>query len=164
MTDPTPAALAEQAAEAIRALNRSTFAPDPTPPGYTEPAEVAATVASLRILADRLPQALRQASQWLADQDRAGRLLAASGAAIPAPQAAGFEPIPGAARDTAAQALADEWPEWDADTYCNAPFDEHDHENCYPTAWWPGREQVSAAVIRGLVDAGWTLTPPGGGT
>jgi hypothetical protein len=85
-------------------------------------------------------------------------------AALPAPRPAGFEPIPGPARDAGAAGLAEYWPGWDADTECDAPLAEHDHELCYPMAWWPGRDQVAAAVVRGLVDAGWTFTPPAGGT
>lgn len=71
-----------------------------------------------------------------------------------------FRPIPDQARDTGAAGLADAWPGWDSDTYCDAPLDEHDHENCYPMAWWPDRSAVAAAVVRGLIDVGWTLTPP----
>jgi hypothetical protein len=75
VTDPqSPAELAEQAAEAIRALNRTTFSPDPTPPGYVQPSDVAATVGALETLAQRLPQAFRQASQWLSDGDDDGRI------------------------------------------------------------------------------------------
>jgi hypothetical protein len=70
VTDPTPAALAEQAAEAIRALNHATIRGG----GYTYPSDVDRVIGSLTTLAQRLPQALRQAGQWLADQDCAGRI------------------------------------------------------------------------------------------
>jgi hypothetical protein len=90
--------------------------------------------------------------------------LTALDAALPAPRPAGFKPIPDQARNAGTAGLAEYWPGWDADTECDAPLAEHDHENCYPMAWWPDRAAVAAAVVRGLVDAGWTLTPPAGGT
>lgn len=72
----------------------------------------------------------------------------------------GFRPIPERARDDGARALAAGWP-WDDNTQCATPYDEHEHEDCCPLAWWPDRSAVAAAVVRGLLESGWTLTPPG---
>jgi hypothetical protein len=72
-----------------------------------------------------------------------------------------FRQVPDQARDAGAAGLADTWSGWDADTECDAPLADHDHDLCYPMAWWPDRTAVAAAVVRGLADAGWTLTPPG---
>ncbi len=71
MTDQSPAAHADRAVGAIRDLNRATLSSHPSRPGYLNPVEVSAAVASLEVLADRLPQAIRQARQWLADADNA---------------------------------------------------------------------------------------------
>jgi hypothetical protein len=52
---------AENAAEAVRALNHATAWGE----GYIWPADVSAVIARLQILAARLPQALNQAGRWL---------------------------------------------------------------------------------------------------
>lgn len=69
------------------------------------------------------------------------------------------EPVPPDARDIAADALMVHAPHWDANTEPHG--EHHPHEGCF-SAWWPTRTAVSAAVIRGLIEAGWTLTQPGG--
>lgn len=72
-----------------------------------------------------------------------------------------FTPVPDAARKAAEAGLLDWHPEWDDMDQCETGFDvDHDHEHCAPVAWWPMRETVAAAAVRGLLDAGWTLTPP----
>jgi len=71
-TDPTPAALADQAAEAIRALNHATI--NYRGNGYVYPANVNDVLANLATLGQRLPQALDQAQAWLERQDKAGLL------------------------------------------------------------------------------------------
>ena len=65
----TPAELARQAAEAVRALNHATLTG-----GYVTPSDVDAVVAVLEALAQRLPQALRQAATWLEAEHDAGRV------------------------------------------------------------------------------------------
>ena len=70
---PGPHRLADAAAEAIRALNHATLRHgDPT--GYAWPCDVDAVIGELQLLAERLPQALEQAREWLADQLVAGRV------------------------------------------------------------------------------------------
>ena len=59
----TPVELARAGSEAIRALNHATLGL--AQPGYEWPADVDAAIAELQVLAERLPQALRQASSWL---------------------------------------------------------------------------------------------------
>lgn len=70
MTEPkTPAQLADDAAEAIRALNHVTMS---TRPGWEFPADAYSVVGNLRELAQRLPQLLQQTEvflQRLADGD-----------------------------------------------------------------------------------------------
>ena len=68
-----PADHAEAAAEAIRALNHATLRHG-DPAGYEWPSDVDAVIANLQLLADWLPQALRQAQGWLVDQQAAGRV------------------------------------------------------------------------------------------
>jgi hypothetical protein len=67
--EPTLAELADQAAEAIRSLNHRTM------PGrdLEYPADVYAIVGTLKVMADRLPQLLRQLSAWLEAEHKAGR-------------------------------------------------------------------------------------------
>jgi hypothetical protein len=71
---PTPGSapweLARDAAEAIRAVNHRTLDRD----GYGEPADLDATLVELVTLADRLPQAITQATTWLDHQHAEGRL------------------------------------------------------------------------------------------
>lgn len=56
-----PVDVAEQAAEAIRALNHATRHPDV----WTWPCDLAATLGELRALAERLPQTFAQVASWL---------------------------------------------------------------------------------------------------
>lgn len=75
-SDPTdrvgdPAGYADTAAEAVRALIHTTR---PTAGEQTEPAEVYAVLGALALLAGRLPQALTQLRELVADQYTAGRL------------------------------------------------------------------------------------------
>ena len=62
---------AEAAAEAIRALNHATIRSGDRA-GYEWPSDVDAVIGNLQLLAEFLPQALRQAQDWLADQHVAG--------------------------------------------------------------------------------------------
>lgn len=74
--DPEPARPrdhAETASEAVRALNHATLRHG-DPAGYEWPSDVDAVIAELQLLTERLPQALRQARDWLADQLVAGRV------------------------------------------------------------------------------------------
>ncbi len=79
------------------------------------------------------------------------------------------DPVPRDARNVGAAALEVLNSQWDDNTGCehvNGLADLRasaliEHENCYPTAWWPGRKAVAASVIRGLLESGWALTPPG---
>ena len=64
---------AEAAAEAIRALNHATIVSG-DPAGYQWPSDVDSVIGNLQLLAERLPQALQQARDWLADQLDAGRV------------------------------------------------------------------------------------------
>jgi hypothetical protein len=64
---------AEAAAEAIRALSHATIRHG-DPAGYEWPSDVDAVIAELQLLAERLPQALVQAREWLAEQLVAGRV------------------------------------------------------------------------------------------
>ena len=59
---------ARAAAEAVRSLNHETLPPT----GYEWPADVDTVIGALEMLAERLPQALRQAERWLNDQSDAG--------------------------------------------------------------------------------------------
>jgi len=60
---------AEAAAESIRRLNHETIRD-----GYRWPSEVAEVVGELQLVAERLPQALRQAAAWLQTEHGAGRV------------------------------------------------------------------------------------------
>ncbi|MFD3336158.1 hypothetical protein ACFWV1_26445 [Streptomyces sp. NPDC058700] len=71
MTDKTPAQLADQAADAIRAINHLTLGPRD---GFQYPGDVYSLVAGLSQLARMLPQALEQTSRLIADLAEAGRL------------------------------------------------------------------------------------------
>ncbi|MFH8737002.1 hypothetical protein [Streptomyces sp. NPDC017964] len=75
----TAASLASQAAEAIREFNHRTF-PDPRQtPELLYPSTVGDAVASLKVLAQRLPQAIAQTSDALATQVNNGHVGAAYG-------------------------------------------------------------------------------------
>ena len=60
---------AEGAAEAIRSLNHTTIRG-----GYEQPGDVSVVVGALQSMAERLPQALRQAEGWLDNELRQGRI------------------------------------------------------------------------------------------
>jgi len=63
--------LAEQAAEAVRAMNHLTR---PGAGALDDPAEVCEIVVALSCATARLPQLLAQLSSWLVGERRAGRL------------------------------------------------------------------------------------------
>jgi hypothetical protein len=71
MTDKTPAKLADEAAEAIRAINHLTRSPRD---GWEYPGDVYSLVGNLSQLAMMLPQALEQASRFIADLNEGGHL------------------------------------------------------------------------------------------
>lgn len=71
-----PVGCAEVAAEAARALNHATR---PSAGALTGPAEVYAVLGALGLLAGRLPQALTQLRDLVADQHAAGRLRIVDG-------------------------------------------------------------------------------------
>jgi hypothetical protein len=66
----SPAALAHQAAEAVRSLNHATIFGG----GYEWPSDVDGVLVELELLARRIPQALYQASRWLAQAEAAGQV------------------------------------------------------------------------------------------
>lgn len=72
-----PADQAWKAAEAIRSLNHATFAGT----GYEWPSDVDAVIAGLETMAQRMPQGLRQAGQWLHRASEAGAIGHDEGAA-----------------------------------------------------------------------------------
>lgn len=67
------AALAGQAAEAIRSLNLETLPADGAP-ALTHPADVDSVIAGLMIMAQRLPQLLGQLAAYLEREHAAGRV------------------------------------------------------------------------------------------
>ena len=69
--DLTVGQLAEQAAEAIRALNHLTR---PATTALRDPAEAGDLAAALSCLTGRLPQLLGQLNRWLTGQQQAGHL------------------------------------------------------------------------------------------
>jgi hypothetical protein len=77
--EPTPAGLADAAAEAIRALNHATL---PGAGGLSYPGDVYSVLIALSVLAARLPQALAQAETFLVAQLTAGRIVIVDGAHI----------------------------------------------------------------------------------
>jgi hypothetical protein len=83
--EPTPAGLADAAAEAIRALNHTTL---PGAGGLTYPGDVYSLLAALSLLAARLPQALTQTETFLAAELAAGRIVIVDGAHTGDPAAA----------------------------------------------------------------------------
>src|SRR5512135_2066809 len=73
LDQPTPADTAETAAEAIRSLNHSTQGVGDQ--GALEyPAQVYGIIASLKVMAGRLPQLFDQLSAWLEHEQAAGRV------------------------------------------------------------------------------------------
>ena len=70
----TPGEAAWQAADAIRALNHLTLVTTDPHAGYLGPDDVASVIGGLHTLAERLPQALRQASSWLTSQHHHDRI------------------------------------------------------------------------------------------
>jgi hypothetical protein len=83
--EPTPAGLADAAAEAIRALNHATL---PGSGGLAYPGDVYSVLIALSLLAARLPQALAQAETFLVAQLTAGRIVIVDGAHTGDPDAA----------------------------------------------------------------------------
>lgn len=79
-TGTEPAALAGTAAEAVRAINHLTLAP-PTPgsPGREDVADLYWVLVEVRLLVERLPQALHQLARHLQHQDAHGRCRSDSG-------------------------------------------------------------------------------------
>jgi hypothetical protein len=71
VSDKTPAQLADQAAEAIRAINHLTMSPRDD---WQYPGDIYSLVGNLSQMAMMLPQALDQASRLLADLNESGRL------------------------------------------------------------------------------------------
>jgi len=67
---PSPAALARTAAEAVRSLNHATLGGD----GLEQPADAYAVLGELSLTASRIPQLLGQVGRWLAVALAAGRL------------------------------------------------------------------------------------------
>jgi hypothetical protein len=72
----SPAALAGQAAEAVRALNHATL---PGTGGLVFPADAYDEARQLALLASRLPQALAQLLTFLRAEVKAGRVVIVSG-------------------------------------------------------------------------------------
>jgi hypothetical protein len=76
MTEPCVTDLANDAAEAIRSLNHATFpGTESTPAGLTWPSDAYDVLASLSLLAARLPQLLAQLDRYLTAQVEAGRVV-----------------------------------------------------------------------------------------
>lgn len=71
MTAQTPAQLADQAAEAVRAINHLTMSPRDD---WQYPSDVYSLVGDLSRMAMMLPQALEQASRLIADLNEGGHL------------------------------------------------------------------------------------------
>lgn len=71
-----PAALAAEAAEAVRALNHATL---PGTSGLIYPADAYDVSGALSLLASRLPQALAQLLAFLQAEVAAGRVIIVSG-------------------------------------------------------------------------------------
>jgi hypothetical protein len=79
------AELADSAAEAIRSLNHATF---PGTDGLQFPSDAYDVIASLGLLAARLPQLLGQLDHWLTRQVETGRVAVDGGDYAGDPQAA----------------------------------------------------------------------------
>jgi hypothetical protein len=71
VSDKTPAQLADQAAEAVRAINHLTRSPGDD---WQYPGDVYSLVGNLTQMAMMLPQALEQASRLIADLNEEGHL------------------------------------------------------------------------------------------
>lgn len=71
-----PAALADEAAESVRALNHATL---PGTGGLVFPADAYDVTGALSLLASRLPQALAQLLAFLQTEAAAGRVVIVSG-------------------------------------------------------------------------------------
>jgi hypothetical protein len=71
VSDKTPAQLADDAAEAVRAINHRTMSPGED---WQYPGDIYSLVANLSQMAMMLPQALEQASRMLADLNEGGHL------------------------------------------------------------------------------------------
>lgn len=112
------AELAQEAAEAVRALSHVTIFPDGDG-GLRYPADVYATLGELATLGHRLPQAVRQLTAFLHRQHQAGHVAIDAGTRYAGDPAAAVEGATvflqvaeqlaeqlGAALDQAAQALA----------------------------------------------------------
>lgn len=80
-----PARLAEDAAEAVRALNHATL---PGSGGLMFPADAYETAGALAVLVARLPQALAQLSAFLQAETEAGQIIIAAGPHVGDPGAA----------------------------------------------------------------------------
>lgn len=76
MTGPTPAGLADTAAEAVRALNHATIRGTT---GLVHPTDAYDVLGNLALLAARLPQALGQVQDYLDDATEAGRVAIVDG-------------------------------------------------------------------------------------
>lgn len=81
----TSAALADNAAEAIRALNHATF---PGAGGLASPVDAYDVLASLALMAARLPQLLTQLDRYLTGQVEDGRVVIDGGQFVGDPPAA----------------------------------------------------------------------------
>ena len=85
MTGAGPAALASEAAEAVRALNHATL---PGAGGLMFPADAHDVTGQLSLLASRLPQALAQLLAFLHAEVQAGRVVIVAGEHAADPAAA----------------------------------------------------------------------------
>ena len=83
--EPTIGQLAEQAAQAVRALNHLTR---PGTDALAHPAEAGDLAAALCCLTGRLPQLLSQLNRWLVSQQQAGHLRVDTSSPLPEPAAA----------------------------------------------------------------------------
>ena len=69
----TASEAAQEAADAIRALNYATL-PHEGAPGLEFPSDVYDVIGSLKNALQRMPQALQQCSLWLGEQHAAGKV------------------------------------------------------------------------------------------
>ena len=74
----TASEAAQEAADAIRALNYATL-PHEGAPGLEFPSDVYDVIGSLKTALQRMPQALQQCSLWLGEQNAAGKVGRAGG-------------------------------------------------------------------------------------
>ena len=75
----TASEAAQEAADAIKALNYATL-PHEDYPGLEFPSDVYDVIGSLKNAMQRMPQALEQCSLWLGEQNAAGKVGHDSGA------------------------------------------------------------------------------------